>query len=285
MLVDDSPVQAERTAAQLSRFDMKTCIVHNPLEIMAPLEDFQPNIILLDVNMPYCTGPQLAKVIRQLEKHVITPILYLSTEEDLEQQLEALISDSEDYVPKSIGAERLKSIVQSRIDRFKQLRSLMVRDSLTGLYNHTTIKERLDQELSRASRLKSTLSFVMLDLDKFKRVNDTYGHGAGDRVLKSLARLLTQRLRKTDVIGRYGGEEFAIILPETPIESAEKLLNELLEGFSRIHHRGGNQDFTVTFSAGIASYPDYANPTALIEAADEALYEGKNQGRNQIVVI
>jgi len=284
LLVDDSVEQAENTAGQLAAYGMETCIVHNPLEIMETLENFQPNIILLDMYMPFCTGPELAKVIRQLEKHVITPIIYLSTEEDREHQLEALISDSEDFVLKSIEAERLKNIVQSRIDRFQQLQSLMVRDSLTGLYNHTTIKDRLEQELSRASRQQSELCFVMIDLDHFKKVNDTYGHGAGDRVLKSLARLLTQRLRKTDVVGRYGGEEFAVILPETPKAATEKLIAELLTGFSRIHHRGGNTDFSVTFSAGIAAYPNYPNPTALLEAADEALYQAKDQGRNRIVL-
>jgi diguanylate cyclase (GGDEF)-like protein len=159
----------------------------------------------------------------------------------------------------------------------------MVRDSLTGLYNHTTIKERLDQELSRSSRLQSCLCFAMIDLDHFKKVNDTHGHGTGDRVLKSLARYLSQRLRKSDVIGRYGGEEFAVILPDTPLQAAIGLLNELRLGFAHIHHRGSGKDFTVKLSAGLASYPDYRNPTALIEAADQALYLAKRQGRNQVV--
>lgn len=283
LIVDDSSTQSSKTAEHLQSDGMQTHVINDPFEIMEALEQFQPNIILLDTYMPGCTGPELSKVIRQIEEYVITPIIYLSSEEDLEKQLEIMVSDSEDFIPKTIGPERLNSIVRSRIDRYRQLRSLMVRDSLTGLYNHTTIKERLDQELSRASRQNSCLSFAMVDLDHFKKVNDTYGHGAGDRVLKSLARFLTQRLRKSDVIGRYGGEEFAVILPDTPIENAINVLNELRLGFTRIHHRGGSRDFTVKLSAGLASYPGYRNPTALIEAADQALYTAKKQGRNQVV--
>jgi diguanylate cyclase (GGDEF)-like protein len=285
LIVDDSPVQADITARHLQAYGMQTCTIHDPFHIMEPLDDFHPNIILLDTYMPGCTGPELTKVIRQIEKYVITPIIYLSSDDDREKQLDTLISDSEDIIPKSIGAERLKSIVRSRIDRFRQLRSMMVRDSLTGLYNHTAIKERLDQELSRASRQNSTLCLAMIDLDHFKQVNDTYGHSAGDRVLKGIGHFLTQRLRKTDIVGRYGGEEFVVILPDTPLSSAIHVFDELRMGFLRVHHRGGNTDFTVKLSIGLACYPDYSSPTALLEAADKALYQAKNQGRNQIVAV
>ncbi len=282
LIVDDSLPQAQAIANQLQIFGMETCIINDPLDIIAPLEDFQPNIILMDAFLPQCTGPELAKVIRQMEKHVITPVIYLSSSEDREKQMDALIANSEDFISKSIEPERLKNLVQSRLDRFRQLRSQMVHDSLTGLYNHTNIKERLDHELARASRQHSELSFAMIDLDHFKQVNDAYGHGAGDRVLKSMARFLTQRLRKSDIIGRYGGEEFAIILPDTPQPAAVKLLDELRSGFARIHHRGGQTDFTVQMSAGVSSYPNCESPAALIEAADQALYQAKRQGRNQV---
>ncbi len=115
--------------------------------------------------MPQCTGPELAKVIRQIEKHVITPVIYLSSYEDREKQLEALITNSDDFISKSIEPERLKSLVQSRLDRFRQLRSQMVRDSLTGLYNHTNIKERIDHELAPRQPQNGNLSFAMIDLD------------------------------------------------------------------------------------------------------------------------
>ena len=282
LIVDDKEEQAELTVKLLQNAGMQTCLVTNPLSILEALEKFQPNLILLAMSFEACSGQEISRVIRQLEKHVITPIIYLSDDEKREKTLEALITDSDDFIPRSIGAERLKKIVQARVDRFHHLRSLMDRDSLTGLYNHTMLKERLDQELSRASRLRSLVSFAMLDLDNFKLVNDTYGHAAGDRVLKGLARLLTQRLRRSDIIGRYGGEEFAIVLPDTPQSAALNLVNELRTAFEHIHHRGGGKDFTVTFSAGVASYPSFRSPIALIEAADAALYRAKHQGRNRV---
>jgi diguanylate cyclase (GGDEF)-like protein len=283
LLVDDSPILAQATAKQLENFGMQVKIVHDHLKIIRELDDFKPNMILLDVFMADCNGLELAKVIRQLEKFVITPIIYLSSEDERDKQLDAMIEDADDFVPKSIRPDRLKNIMQSRMDRYRQLEALMVRDSLTGLYNHTMIKERLDQELSRASRQKTQLSFVMLDLDYFKSVNDMYGHVTGDRVLKSLARFLSQRFRKTDIIGRYGGEEFAVILPDTTLQSAVNLMNDIRESFGKVFHRGGSRDFMVTFSCGVASYPACENPALLIEAADQAMYTAKNSGRNRVV--
>lgn len=282
LLVDDSPSQAQATAKQLENFGMHVKIVHDHLEIMNELDDFKPNMILLDLYMTDCNGLELAKVIRQLEKFVITPIIYLSSEDERDKQLDAMIEDADDFIPKSIKPGRFRNILQSRMDRYRQLEALMVRDSLTGLYNHTMIKERLDQELSRASRQKTQLSFVMLDIDHFKSVNDTYGHVSGDRVLKSLARFLSQRFRKTDIIGRYGGEEFAVVLPDTTLQLAVNLMNDLREGFAKVFHRGGRKDFMVTFSCGVASYPACENPALLIEAADQALYTAKNSGRNRV---
>jgi diguanylate cyclase (GGDEF)-like protein len=164
------------------------------------------------------------------------------------------------------------------------LSALMVQDSLTGLLKHTMIKEQLVQELSREQRTQSALSFAMIDIDKFKLVNDHYGHMMGDRVIKSLARLLKQRLRKSDSIGRYGGEEFAVVLPNCDPDSAAMLLNKIRADFSELRFLHEGKEFSVTFSTGIAGFPAHENADELNQAADEALYEAKHQGRNRIVV-
>jgi diguanylate cyclase (GGDEF)-like protein len=124
----------------------------------------------------------------------------------------------------------------------------------------------------------------MFDLDHFKQVNDTFGHLAGDGVIKSLSRLLQQRLRKTDIIGRYGGEEFAVILPGTDTLSAEKVLNQVRESFSYIRHQGEKIEFAATFSGGLAAFPQYRDPIQLNAAADQALYQAKAAGRNRLVI-
>jgi diguanylate cyclase (GGDEF)-like protein len=163
------------------------------------------------------------------------------------------------------------------------MRFFMERDSLTGLLNHSNLREKLADELQRAERRGQSLCFAMIDIDNFKAVNDTYGHLTGDRVLKSLARLLQERLRRTDVIGRYGGEEFGIILFDTTGTDAARIMGEVRESFSRVRQQAGERDFYVTFSCGIARFPACRSVNELTEAADGALYEAKEAGRNLVV--
>ncbi len=262
---------------------MATMTVNNPLEVMGSLADFNPDLILMDMYMPGCNGIELAKVIRQIDSYVSIPIVYLSSETDVDKQLAAMRTGGDDFLTKPIQPEHLVSYVSSRAERMRIIRSFMDRDSLTGLLNHTRTKESLGICLERARRLGSPLVFAMLDIDKFKSVNDTYGHPVGDRVILSLSRLLRQRLRKTDIIGRYGGEEFAVILPDTDIRSAKKMLDEIRESFSLIKNQAAKSEFFVTFSCGMAVYPEHEDPASICSAADRALYDAKHGGRNRVV--
>ncbi|MCE1253866.1 MAG: diguanylate cyclase [Anaerolineae bacterium] len=283
LIVDDDNVQANINALHLKRAGMETFIVTDPLLIIQALNEFNPDLILLDMYMPDCSGTDLAVVIRQIESFVSIPIVFLSAETDREKQLEAVGLGGDDFLTKPIKPEHLTSAVTSRVDRYRQLRYLMMRDSLTGLLNHTTFKERYTQEFSRVIRLNKPLAYAMIDLDNFKQVNDTYGHTAGDRVLKSLASMLTKRLRSTDVIGRYGGEEFAVVLPNTSGQEAVKIFEQLCVGFEQIHHRTKSGIFQVTFSCGVSSYPECITPVELAETADKALYCAKHEGKNRVV--
>ena len=284
LIVDDALVQASVNAMHLRKAGMAVETLTEPWNILSRLEDFNPDLLLLDMYMPDCTGMELARLVRQVDSFISLPIVYLSSESDRDKQLEAVGLGGDDFLTKPIKPAHLISAVTARIERYRKLRALMLTDSLTGLYNHTTTKERLEQELARARRLKNNLSLAMLDLDRFKLVNDTHGHPAGDRVLKSLAHLLMRRLRAVDTAGRYGGEEFAVILPNTISWEAESVLNELREGFAKIRHQSGEAEFYVTFSCGIASYPQYDTAAALSDAADRALYAAKTQGRNRIAL-
>jgi diguanylate cyclase (GGDEF)-like protein len=142
----------------------------------------------------------------------------------------------------------------------------------------------LDIEMARAARQNSGLFFAIVDIDKFKLVNDTYGHPTGDRVIKSLSRLLQQRLRKVDIVGRVGGEEFAVILIDTDEENAVRVLNELREHYARVNHHSGEVEFRSSFSCGVANFNNYSTAQELNEAADRALYAAKEGGRNQVVL-
>lgn len=284
LIVDDSRVQAKVNAMHLAKVGIVSHIITNPLEVLHALEEFTPDLLLLDLYMPECTGLELAQVIRQIKTFVSLPIVYLSSETDRKKQLEAVGIGGDDFLTKPIKPEHLISAVTSRIERYRELRALMLRDSLTGLYNHTSIRERLGQEVARAVRNNQPLAMTMIDIDHFKKVNDTYGHATGDRVLKALAHMLTRRLRQSDIIGRYGGEEFVVILSNIDEEAAFNTLNELREAFSQIRHTSGKDEFNVTFSCGVACFPKYQTPAALSEASDRAMYAAKQQGRNKVVL-
>jgi diguanylate cyclase (GGDEF)-like protein len=283
LVVEDDPHQSRHHAAVLTAAGIEVVEVNDPLKVMPPLVEGRPDLVLMDIYMPGCTGVELATAIRQQEAFVGIPIVFLSQERLRSFQLEAMRHGGDDFLTKPVDPEHLVSIVTTRGHRGRILRSHMVRDSLTGLLNHSSILDRLSTELARAGRSREPLSFAMLDLDYFKAVNDTYGHAAGDRVLRSFARMLQQRLRKTDLVGRYGGEEFAIILPGAAAVRAATLLDDIRESFSLLEFTFGEAHTRLTFSAGVAEFPAHISPERLAGAADEALYRAKRSGRNRVI--
>jgi diguanylate cyclase (GGDEF)-like protein len=204
-------------------------------------------------------------------------------EQDFDRQLRAMFKGGDEFLTKPIAPAQLALVVTSRVERYRELRVLMLHDSLTGLVNHSRLQQQLEIESARALRQRQPLSLAMIDIDHFKQVNDNHGHQTGDRVLKNLARFLRQRLRASDIVGRYGGEEFAVLLSDTSGEIAEEVMNSLRRDFAAIPHETGGDSITGTFSTGIASLPEHASVRELILAADKALYRAKNAGRNRVV--
>ncbi|WDY57433.1 diguanylate cyclase [Pseudomonas sp. PSKL.D1] len=283
LIVDDSRAQALHTERVLNSAGMLTRSLTEPIRAMAELADFQPDLIILDLYMPGCTGPELAKVIRHNDRYVSVPIIYLSAEDDLDKQLDAMSEAGDDFLTKPFRSRHLITTVRNRAARARHLKARMVRDSLTGLYNHTHILQLLEDCSFRARRAEQPLSFAMLDIDHFKKINDRHGHPMGDRVIKSLALFLKQRLRKTDFIGRYGGEEFAIVMPNTTLEAAHKVLDEIRRRFAEILYPAQPRDLQCTFSAGVVQMDEALDALTMASAADEALYRAKHAGRNCVV--
>ena len=284
LIVDDEPEIAEYHSLILEDAGMIAQKIYDPSMVFETLKDFSPDLMLIDMYMPVCNGDELAALVRQFPEYVGLPIVFLSTETNAQKQFNAMRAGVEGFITKPVVADELVASVTLRAERMRTLRSLMVRDSLTGLYNHTTTTEMLISSLANAKRQQESLVMVMIDLDRFKSVNDTYGHMAGDQVIVALSRMFKHRLRSTDVIGRYGGEEFALLLKEIPDNLAEELVNEMRQDFSKIIFCSGDKQFTCTFSAGISMYPDHDSSEGLRMAADTALYLAKEQGRNQVVV-
>lgn len=284
LIVDSDIAIAQSYAVSLSKAGMRADVLDDPKRILDVLAANKPDVILLDVFMPDFSGIDLAKVIRQQAHFLGIPIMFLTNDPDITRRYQAMIYGADDILQKPINPTQLVLAVVNRAARARALRSVMERDGLTGLFNHAMLKERLAQELDRSTRTKRPVTFALLDIDFFKAVNDDYGHVAGDMVLKTLSKFLMKRLRKTDIVGRYGGEEFALILTDSSIDTAHKVVDELRKKFSQMVHHSGDQTFKVTFSCGLCSSSDELEGFGeMIDLADRRLYKAKELGRNVVV--
>jgi diguanylate cyclase (GGDEF)-like protein len=284
LVVDDSGSTSRLYAAALEEKGMITRSATSARAAIHELLDFSPEIILIDLYMPEIDGAELARVIRQYPSFLAIPIVFISTEADEATQTRALGQGGDGFLTKPLDLDTLTEHVRIRAQRYRQLRDSMQRDSLTGLLNHRNAKEFLDAELSRAQRTNSPVSVAMLDIDHFKAVNDTHGHPEGDRVIKSLARILTQRLRRSDIIGRYGGEEFVVIMPDTEVRLAIAVLDDVRSSFGTVSHQAGGESFTCSVSGGVVEARATESGSEVIARADQALYQAKHSGRNRITL-
>lgn len=284
LIVDDSEVASQWVSSTLSAAGMQVMVVHNPLDVFLPMERFKPDVLLMDVYMPQCSGDEIARVIRQNRQFDSVPIVYLSTETSRNRQLTARSMGGDDFLVKNMEPEDLVTAVTITAERYRHLRHWMTRDSLTGLLNHTNLTAQLERAVYHAHREKIPLSFAMVDIDHFKQINDNYGHSVGDRVIKSLARLMRQSVSDPDGVGRYGGEEFAIIFNDLSMIRAAQQLDGMRERFSALDLQHGAGLFRATFSAGVARLLPGMTASQLIDSADGTLYEAKRAGRNQIGV-
>lgn len=281
LIVDDDRDLSSRYSLVLRGADMLVEVVNDPQELFEAMARFNPEVLLLDVNMPGCSGPELAQMVRFNDDWLRVPIIYLSAETDIARQMNALIKAGDDFVTKPITDNSLIATVFARTQRARLLSNALSRDSLTGLLKHADIKEQVAIEQERAQRSGKPASVAMLDIDHFKQVNDSHGHAIGDNVIRALANLLRQRLRRIDSLGRYGGEEFMAVLPDCSGEQALRILDEIRQQFSAIRFAGEQGEFSVTLSAGIACAKGQS-ADQLMEQADRALYLAKHNGRNQV---
>jgi len=294
LIIDDDADLAAHLCLVLRAAGMVAEVLRQPETIMEALAGFQPDLVLMDMHMPHYTGPELAGVIRQHDEWTGLPIVYLSAETDLERQMAAMRRGGDDFIIKPVSDAQLVAAVRVRVDRARQLAEQIRKDSLTGLLKHASIKEVAAKEIVRARRAVKPVTLAMLDIDHFKSVNDAYGHAVGDLVISALATLLRQRLRQSDHLGRYGGEEFLVVLPECSGADAQRLLDDIRRRFASLRFSHEGQNFSCSISAGHASSrpagpgaeDDEAGAAAsdaeLLSAADAALYDAKRGGRNRV---
>ncbi len=283
LMVDDDASTLDYHRLVLETAGFRVATLDRPELTLDVMESFAPDVLVLDVRMPQCSGPELAQIVRYHSRWLQVPIVYLSASGDARAQLTAMTKAGDDFMVKPIAPEALVAAVTARARRARTLAMALSRDGLTGLLKHADIKEQLSAALAQARRRQQPLCVVMLDIDHFKRVNDSYGHLVGDEVIRALASLLGRRLRESDLIGRYGGEEFLLVLNDCEESQGVRIVDELREAFARFSFLADQQNFACTYSAGVLEASAEHDVETLIGKADQRLYRAKSAGRNRVV--
>ena len=286
LVLDDDEMFATLICTILEDAGLEAKPLNDPTKVIDEILEYRPDLALLDMHMPMANGMEVAKILRQHESCGDLPLLFLSAESDPIKRAAALNVGVDDFLVKPVDPTYLISAVANRAQRARALKAKIYRDSLTQLLVHDEIKNQLANQLSNAKRYSRALSYAILDLDRFKMINDTHGHMTGDHVLKSISSLLRRSFRRSDILGRYGGEEFVIIMQDTSVEQAIEVLDRVRMEFSAVSHQSevNGEEFHATFSAGISGYPNYEHSDDIQMSADKALYAAKEAGRNRILL-
>lgn len=285
ILIIDDEVEVTRYLAKiLQTANLETKEVSIATDVQQALHEFNPDLILLDLYMPNCTGFELASVIRQQNKYESVPIIFLSSEEDKQKQLDAMRSGADDFIIKTASPEYLILAIKNRINRYQIQSDLMIKDSLTGAFNYSFILEQLNNELAKAKNIGAPLTIAVMGIDNFKNILDRFGYLAGDQVIKNLSFMLRSRLNGHIIIGCFAGEKFLIIFPNADEEKTKKLVDDVRTNFQSVLFSWEYQLFNSTVSSGIAGYPSFNSSKDLVDAAETALSNAKKQGRNSIIV-
>jgi len=285
LIVEDFAEQAAflRTVLEAAGYEVR--VSPDPRTFESDLHAYDPDLILMDILLPGISGYALTRYVRLDPAHASVPIVFLTTEAQTEARIRGLRAGGDDYLTKPVAPSLLLTTVAARLERARVLRGLMERDGLTRLLTHSAFLDRVQQAHSRALRRPEIgQALVMMDLDHFKDVNDRHGHATGDRVLGAFGAFMRRRVRQMDVAGRYGGEEFGLLLEGLSQADAVRLVKRLLDEFAGLQHEAPRGErFRVTFSAGVAGLDATAlDPDGWLKAADDALYEAKRLGRNRV---
>ena len=298
LIIDDSEAVREKIIRTLEPLDLfaRFYQAEDGLEGFKKLLATPVDIILCDLEMPRMDGFKFLGMLKTRPGVADTPVIILTGNEDRELKIKGLEQGACDFLTKPFDAEELVARMKVHLkikhlqDDLKRTNELLLElsntDHLTGLFNRRFLIEALDRELQRSRRRDGMLALIMLDLDHFKRINDTYGHMQGDMVLQNVALQIKKELRCYDVAARYGGEEFVAVLPDTSLKEAFMVADRIRLSIQGMRLAGPMSAEWVTASLVIAGFPSpqYEEIDGLLRAADEALYQAKERGRNQVVV-
>jgi two-component system, cell cycle response regulator len=302
LIVDDHEDNIELLRARLEARGYEVHGANDGYAALEAVERVRPDLILLDVMMPKMDGIEVVRRLKANPNLPFIPVIMQTALDSTENKVEGLDAGADDYITKPINFAELEARVNAQLrikkletqlkdrendlsDLNEKLRKISMTDGLTGIENRRSLEERLKEMWSHSIRLHEPIAIIMCDIDKFKSVNDKYGHQAGDAVLKEIARLLKDEAREIDRVGRYGGEEFLLILSGTVLDAAVTFAERLREKVENhtFPYEGGTLRRTMSCGVAAAPHPKVQDQEALVRAADDALYVAKETGRNRVV--
>ncbi|HEX6962825.1 MAG TPA: diguanylate cyclase [Lacipirellula sp.] len=295
LVADDDAVTRRLLEGSLRRWGYEVVAACDGLAAAQILQEPEaPRLVVLDWQMPGADGIQLCRQLRQKAADAYTYVLLLTANQAKDDVIEGLEAGADDYVTKPFEPQELRvrlrngkriiHLLQQLTAARETLRDMASRDPLTGLWNHNAIIELLEKELHRSERQETSVGVLLVDLDFFKKINDTYGHLVGDEVLKQAAEAMREAVRPYDAVGRFGGEEFLIVLPGCDEINTVSHGQRLRQALSRVEVAAGDVVVQFTASVGVSHIKpgDLADAASVIAAADAALYAAKSAGRDRI---
>ncbi|MUG91549.1 diguanylate cyclase [Scytonema sp. UIC 10036] len=301
LVVDDMCDNLQIIATLLEQVGYKVTHASNGMEALKLLQVVKPHLILLDLMMPEMNGLEVCEKLKADPEFAEIPIIFLTASNQQEHLLQAFKKGAVDYITKPFEAlelfarvrthlelkyarEELKKLLHQQKELIQELERLAHTDSLTGVWNRRYLFTLVDQEFNRSLRYHRPFAVLMIDIDHFKKINDTYGHTIGDEVLIVMAQTVLNCLRSVDFFGRIGGEEFMAFLPETDIDAAVATSERIRKTFEKLVISAQGQLVSITLSIGVATHKlGDETVNVIIQRADKALYQAKNLGRNQVV--
>jgi diguanylate cyclase (GGDEF)-like protein len=288
LIVDDTVTNLDILSDLLCDYDI--LVATNGADALEMCEEEDITLILLDIMMPDMSGFEVCERLKSQERTKDIPIIFITAKSDEDSIEKAYDIGGIDYVQKPFKPKELLAKVKREFELQKlknELIKLASIDPMTGLYNRRHFKNVSSHHFSLAQRNSSEISVIILDIDKFKTINDTYGHKVGDDVIISLAELLKSRQRKSDIISRFGGEEFVVLLPFTKLEDATNLAEKIRETVQEQKVKIDDEieiQFTVSIGVSNVDIKNEINVEKSLIRADEALYEAKQNGRNKVCI-
>ncbi|HEY8462650.1 MAG TPA: diguanylate cyclase [Bacillota bacterium] len=322
LMVDDNPHNLRILTEMMEENGYETIVALSGKKALELVTIEKPDLILLDVKMPEMDGYEVCRILKADSLTRDIPVIFITVQSDVDDVIKGFESGAVDYISKPFNILELQMRTKTHLEvkqardaqklyneelektnlelkkaneiirtQNEQLREIAFRleqlsqtDALTGLYNRRYLIEKLEEEVARYQRNRKPFSLIIADIDDFKSINDSYGHECGDYILKQIAKILTVSVRDIDSIGRWGGEEFLILLPETPVNGAQILAERIKNNLHNnvIVYNGTLISATLTF--GIAMFEGEATVDAVIRQADYCLYEGKRKGKDCIIV-